>query len=256
MFKRSVQISSWIFWTMSSPTGMCLVHGEGDTHSLVLSDYTGRCLWWLTTEKQAGDVKIGHTQQHKLNYTPFILSGDRSRRAVVTDGSKSCVYVYSQPGQQVTSLQLAGGLKLCLALTDQSDGYVLEDVYHPGQLVWLNSAGQETRRYTGQPAVRPEHIVEDGTNLLVSDSHNNCVHIVTREGRHNGHLITGIDPICVCLYPAGRRLWVAYKGQGRKSHVMEMSYTPQSSAVTSPVTSALTSSVCSLTLKVNLPKIL
>ena len=86
--------------------------------------------------------------------------------------------------------------------------------------------------------------------------HNNCVHIVTREGRHNGHLITGIDPICVCLYPAGRRLWVAYKGQGRKSHVMEMSYTPQSSAVTSPVTSALTSSVCSLTLKVNLPKIL
>ena len=58
------------------------------------------------------------------------------------------------------------------------------------------------------------------------------------EGRHDGHLNTDIDHTCVCLDPAGRRLWVAYKGQDDKKHVMEMSYTPQSSAVTSPMTSA------------------
>ena len=80
--------------------------------------------------------------------------------------------------------------------------------------------------------------------------------MVTREGRHDGHLITDIDATCVCLDPAGRRLWVAYKGNNWMTHVMDMSYTSQSPVVTSQVTSALTYSVCSLTLKVNLPKII
>ena len=73
----------------------------------------------------------------------------------------------------------------------------------------------------------------------MSDLYHRCVHIVTKEGRHDGHLITDIDPTCVCLDPAGRRLWVAYKGKDDKRYVMEMSYTPQLSAVTSQVTPAL-----------------
>ena len=265
--KRSVQIPS----KRCAPRGMCLVQGEGDTHSLVISDCAGQCLWWLTTEKQAGDVKLGQPQQHRLQYDPCGVSTDRSGRAVVADCDNRRVYVYSHPGRHVTCLQLSGDVYPWQALTDQSDGYVVRHGWPVNQLSWVNSAGQVTRHYTDQPDVRSYHIIDDGTRLLVSDLHHHCVHIVTREGRHDGHLITDIHPTCVCLDPAGRRLWVAYRGKDVKRHVMEMSYTPQSSylpatspatsPVTSPATSRVTSSntsfspVVSLTLKVTLPKI-
>ena len=254
--KRSVQIYCQKNKTkMKQARGMCLVQGERDTHSLVVSDNESRCLWWLTTEKQAGDVRLGQPQQHKLSYPPYGVSTDRSGRAVVAGFCR--VYIYSHPGQHVTCLQLSQRVDPNEVLTDQSDGYV---VRHGNHLSWVNNAGQETGSYTGQPDVRPQnisarHIVDDGTYLLVSDFQNHCVHKVTREGKHDGHLITDIDSTCVCLDPAGRRLWVAYKGKDNKRPVMEMSYTPQSSAVTSPMTSALRPSVCKLTLKVNLPKI-
>ena len=264
--KRSVQIPSKRY----APRGMCLVQSERGTHSLVISDHDGQCLWWLTTEKQAGDVKLGHPQQHRLQYKPCGISTDRSGRAVVADCGNRRVYVYSHPGRHITCLQLPGDVSSSQALTDQSDGYVVRHGWS-GQLSWVNSAGQVTRHYTDQPDVRSYHIIDDGTYLLVSDLRHHCVHIVTRDGRHDGHLITDIDPTCVCLDPAGRRLWVAYRGEDDKRHVMEMSYTPQSSylpatlpatsTVTSPDTSPVTSSntsfspVVSLTLKVTLPKI-
>ena len=272
--KRSVQIGR-----SCDPYDMCLVQGEGGTHSLVISDCAGQCLWWLTTEKQAGDVKLGHPQQHKLQYRPWGVSTARSGRAVVADCGNRRVCVYSHPGRVVTCLQLSGDVKPHQALTDQSDGYVVRHGWPVDQLLWVNSAGQVTRSYTDQPAVCAHHIVDDGTCLLVSDPLNHCVHIVTREGRHDGHLITDIDPTSVCLDPAGRRLWVAYNGKDNKRHVMEMSYTPQSSRVTSsvtscdtspvtspvtyltscdasPITSPVTSTpIVSLTLKVTLPKI-
>ena len=218
--KRSVQIYCCKNkCKMINPRGLCLVHGERDTHSLVISDQTGQCLWWLTTEKQAGDVKLGQPQQHKLQYEPYGVSTDRSGRAVVA--GSHCVYVYSHPGKHVTCLQLAGDVDPYHVLTDQSDGYVVRHG-NPYQLLWLNSAGQMTCRYTYQPDVCPDHIVYNGKHLLVTDTHNCCVHIVTREGRHDGHLITDIDPTCVCLDPAGRRLWVAYKGKDDMLRVMEM----------------------------------
>ena len=60
---------------MHTPYGMCLVQGEID--SLVISDNTGQCLWWLTTEKQASDVKLGQPRHHKLQYMPYGVSTDR-----------------------------------------------------------------------------------------------------------------------------------------------------------------------------------
>ena len=101
-----------------------------------------------------------------------------------------------------------------------------------------------TGQSDGYVNVSADHMIDDGTYLLVSDPDHHCVHRVTMEGKHDGHLITDIDPTRVCLDPAGRRLWMAYKGKDDNRHVMEMSYTPQSSAVMSPVTSAMISSVC------------
>ena len=248
---------------MVTPWGMCFAQNDKDTRSLVIIDYTGKCLWWLTTEKQAGDVNLGQPQQHKLQYNPWGVSADRSGRAVVTDYLNNCVYVYSHPGQQVTCLQMSRDVKPWQALSVQSGGYVIRDGNN--LLVWASSDGQLTRRYDDQPAVYGHHIIDDGCDLLVSDPNHHCVHIVTREGRHDGHLITDIDPTCVCLDPADHRLWVAYNGKDGKKHVMEMSYPPRSSDAatvvtscsTSRVTSCVTSAspVVSLTLKVTLPKI-
>ena len=78
MLVRSVLISSWIFWKMRSPGDICLVQGEGNKDSMVINDCDGNCLWWLTTEKQALDVKLGHPQQHMLQYNPCGVSTDRS----------------------------------------------------------------------------------------------------------------------------------------------------------------------------------
>ena len=239
---------------MLNPWGICLVRGERNIHRLVISDYSENCLWWLTIEKKAGDVKLGHPQQHKLQYRPYRLSTDRSGRAVVADRINSRVYVYNHPGKHVICLQLSAGVHPWQVLSDQSDGYV---VCYPGQLAWINSVGEVTRRYTEQPAVSPRYIMDDGTDLLVSDRDNNCLHIVTKEGSHYGKLITDIDPRCVCLDPAGRRLWVAYEAKDHviERHVIELSYMPRSS---SPVTSRVTSdpTIVSLTLKVTLPRAL
>ena len=232
---------------MISPKGVCIVQDQGYTHSLVISDNGGQCLWWLTTEKQANDIKLGQPQQHKLQYRPSGVSTDRSGRVVVADIDNSCVYVYSDPGQHIMCLQLSLDVKPHQVLTDQDDGYMVR--HYGGQLFsWINSAGQVTSHYTDQPVVRPHHIVDDGTYLLISDIDNHCVHVVTREGRHDGHLITDINPTCVCFDPDLRRLCVSYRGDDNNRHVMEMSYTPQSSAVMQA------SSVCTLTLKVLLPR--
>ena len=94
---------------MIIPRGICLVQCGIDTRNLVISDHNGKCLWWLTTEIQAGDLQLGQPQLHKLQYRPWGLSTDRLGRAVVTDYSSSRVYVNSYPGQRVTCQQLPGG---------------------------------------------------------------------------------------------------------------------------------------------------
>ena len=178
---------------------------RGVTRSLVICDRLGQCLWWLTTAKQGDDVKLGYPQHHKLEYNPLRVSSDRSGRAVVTDHDNHCVHVYSHPGKHVMSIQLSGVENLRNVLSDQSDGFVITHGF-PFKFSWVNSAGQETHQYTGQPHGLPNYILDDGTKLLVSDRLNRCAHMVTRDGRHHSYLITDIDPTCVCLDPAGRRL--------------------------------------------------
>ena len=122
---------------------------------------------------------------------------------MVTDCKNNCVYFYSHPGQHVTCLQLSRDVNPWQALIGQCDGYVISYGHPiPCQLLWVNSAGDEALSYTDQPDVRPHHMIDDGTYLLVADLHNHCVHRVRRKGKHDGHLITDIDPTCICLDPA------------------------------------------------------
>ena len=167
------------------PTVICLVRGDRDTYSLVISDCGGKCLWWLTTEKKAGDVKLGQSKQHKVDYFPFVTGTDMSGRAVVT--GNRYVYVYSHPGQHVTCLQLPLGGLGSHVLGNKSGGYVIvqkcnmsdddcdsDDAIRSDHLVWMNSAGQVTGHYTDQPALIACHIVDNGAHLLASDPENHC----------------------------------------------------------------------------------
>ena len=214
---------------MMSPHGICMVQDEEEKHSIVISDRRGRCLWWLSVMKleKVGIMDVGQPKQHKLQYHPWKLSTDRSGYAVVTDADNSRIYIYSHLGKHVTCLQLSSDMYLYQSLTDESDSYVVRNGTS-GQLMWVNSSGDVKRRYADQPAVLVDNMVDDGVDLLVSDVKNHCVHIVTREGRYEGQLITDIDPTCFCLDPDGCCLWVAYEGKKGKRQVLELPYKPRS----------------------------
>ena len=223
--KRSVEIRNGEC-KMNTPNGMCVVWSETKIPFLVIGDYYSNCLWWMAIEKMTDDIQFDHPQTHYVDYYPCGISTDRFGQVMVNDHDNRCLYVYGYPGDHITCLQLEE-VYPSQALTDQSDGYVTR-CGRTNELSWVDSAGQLTHRYTDQPDINSYHMIANFTDLLVSDRHNHCVHIVTMKGRHDGHLITDIDPTCVCLDPDHHRLWVAYVGKDKMTHVMEMSYTPTS----------------------------
>ena len=219
---RSVEIGNGEC-KMNTPNGMCVVLSEEKTQFLVIGDYYSNCLWWMAIEKLTDDIQFGQPQKHAVDYYPRGISTDRSGLAMVNDHDNRRLYVYGHPGDHITCQQLEEVYPL-QALTDQSDGYVAR-CGRSNELSWMDSAGQLTRCYSDQPELSPFHMICNGTDLLVSDRRRHCVHIVTMEGRHDGKLITDIDPIWVCVDDA-HHLWVAYVGNDKIQRVMEMSYTP------------------------------
>ena len=97
--------------------------------------------------------------------------------------------MYSNPVQPGTYVQLPQDVKPVLAVSDPAGGYVIID--RGKGLVWVTSAGQVTSRYADQPAFSPHDMAFYGSDLLVVDNYHNCVHVVTGEGKHAGHLVTG-----------------------------------------------------------------
>ena len=175
---------------MRWPLDVILVHNEGGRHSLVISDYVGQCLWWTSLKKRSSDVQLTNTRKHKLYYRPWKLGTDTSGRALVTDNTNGRLYIYNQPGPHVKCVQLSPDLSPCQAISDQNDGYVITHGVFNGQLVWVDSSGQELHRYDDNHLVSAYHIIDDGARVLVTDRAHHKVHIVTREGKHRGHLIT------------------------------------------------------------------
>ena len=239
-FRRSVKISSSKHTCgMISPWGICLIRDDCDYY-LLISDHSGGCLWWMSIKKVKNDVNIGNPHQKMLGYQPWGVSSvntpDALSAAVAHRDGKHIYFYYMdyrlklKKNQRLSDAKKifylsckkrGSGIPPWQALSDHSGGYVVINQ----QLVWVDKHGNVTRHYNDQPAVRPSHIIDDGTDYLLSDPDNHCIHIVTNEGRHDGYLITGVDPTRVCLDPGGRRLWVAYKGKGKKVNVLEMSYT-------------------------------
>ena len=232
---------------MKDPRGMCLVEGETGEYNLVITDHDSRCLWWVPVWKQTSRVKLGKPQRQKVDYCPQTVSTDRSGRAVVSDSYNKYIYIYIQPGPYTSRVQMPKDVIPRQALTDPTGGYVVINGYG-GELVWVTSNGEVTRRYTDNESVAARFMVDDGDQLLVVDRNLPCVHKINYDGGHDGH-VTNSDravkePRRMCLDAQRCRMWIAHKNkETRDTQIMEMSYAPRLSSVTN------------LTLSVTLPRL-
>ena len=214
---------------MSSPFGLCLVEGGAATQHLVVADYGGKCLWWLRLESQTGQVRLGQPIKHNLGYQPHSAVTDVNGHALVSDYTNSRLYMYSQPVQTGTCVQLSWDVRPQTAVSDPSGGYLIRD--QGNKLVWVASGGQVTHRYNDQPAVRAAHMVHRGTDWLVTDPDNQCIHVVTGEGRHAGHLIIGQQgvwhPTRISVDTDYHCVWVGNTGQdGETKEMMKVEHSP------------------------------
>ena len=234
--KSSVRVEG-----MTNPCGLCLVgiQEEASTKHLVVADCDGKCLWWLRVDVEAGQVTLGEPIKHYLGYLPTRVVTDSAGHALVCDRVNCRLYVYSRPVQTNTCVQLPPGMKPCVAVSDHSGGYVVSDDY---KLVWVTSAGQVTRGYTDQPAVSAWDLAHDGTDLLVADSHNHCVHVVNREGRHAGHLLTQEQtryPSRLSTNEDSKCQWLGHRGQDYKPQVIKIEYVSKPNITTVTLSATL-----------------
>ena len=213
---------------MRYPWGLCLVEGGAATQHLVVSDCDGRCLWWLRLESQAGQVRLGQPIKHNLEYQPWSAVTDINGHALVSDYYNRRLYIYCQPVQTGACVQLPQDVKPQSAVSDQSGGYLIRD--QGNELVWMASGGQVTRRYNDQPDVSAYHMVHRGTDWLVADSDNHCIHVVTGEGRHAGHLVTGQEggenPWGISVDTDHHCVWVGNTDHHGKHKMIKVEYSP------------------------------
>ena len=224
--ENSVKVSGMML-EPEQTTVLCVVNGEASTQHLVVVDRFDKCLWWLTIEEQEGHVRLGEAIKHDLKYYPCAIISDTTGHYVqvsVSDGDY--MFTYRKP--------LEDGRKTCSELVpkslfvanDLSGGYAVK--VEGKTFVWVNSAGNVTRCYTGKPFIYTSSIVYNGTDWLVSDWENKCVHVVTSEGKHGGYLITKkqglIMPGPMCVDNEHHCVWLGCHDKDRKPQVMKVDY--------------------------------
>ena len=205
------------------------MQGQAATQHLLVSDYSDKCLWWLRVEEQAGEVRLGQPVKHKLGYHPYRVTTATTGQAIVCDPNSSRLHVYSQPVHTGTCVELPQGVQPRVAVSNPAGGYA---VISDHKLMWMTSDGKVTHCYTQEPDVSAFHMVTDCTNILVADYDNDCVHIVTGEGRHTGHLVTcqqGVKkPRCVSVDTNYHCVWIGHTGQDGKMEMMKVEHSQTS----------------------------
>ena len=187
--------------SVSAPGGSAQVSSDRTCHDLFVSP-SGFGSHPVNKPLHAG-FQFGSAQSQLLQLHGPIMGG---------------VPVFGSPQSNVSNVAQSNAVQLNvkprMAVSNPTGGYVVIDLQ--GNLIWINNAGSEIRRYTDTPAVHADHIVHDGNNWLVVDSKNHCVHRVTGGGKHAGYLITqehGItNPSSICVDDTGHYIWVTYIG--------------------------------------------
>ena len=220
--KNSVRITGLLH-----PQGLCIVQGDKVDY-LVVGDLTGKCLWWLTIEREGEEIKLLEPQRHDIDYSPWGISTDPSGQALVSDYDNGRLFMYLHPGAQGTYIKLPHGMQPRVAVRDHEKGFVISDRY---QMVWLTQNGKETMRYDAEkPMVIADDIVPWGTDWLVTDYSEHTVHVLTREGKHVANLLSreeGVkQPRCICVDKTRHTLWLAHIGCNGERQVMKGKCSP------------------------------
>ena len=202
---------------------LCTINEDADSQYMVLAD-KGDYMWWLRIEEQEGQVKLGEPVKHDLIYEPCGIISDTTGQVHVSSNYRPEVFTYSRPLEDGTCSELS--LQGIFMANDLAGGY---SVKVRGQtFVWLNSAGKVRRCYTGDPFIYPSYMVYNGTDWLVSDWKNKCVHVVTSEGKHGGYLITKkqglIMPGPMCVDNEHHCVWLGCQDKDGKPQVVKVNY--------------------------------
>ena len=202
---------------------LCAVNGEADTQYLVVGVESGY-LWWLRIEEQEGQVKLGEPIKHAVNYEPYGILSDTTGHVHISNNNRHEVFTYSRPLEdgECSELSVCG----TFMTNDLAGGFAVQVTGRT--FVWMNSAGKVNRCYTGKPFIYPSYMVYNGTDWLVSDWKNKCVHVVTGEGKHGGYLITEkqglISPGPMCVDNEHHCVWLGCQDKYGKPQVMKVDY--------------------------------
>ena len=226
---------------MHDAWSLCLVNIDAGSEYIVVGDCSGRCLWWLKIHEYTGGIKLVVEKKQALMYRPWCVQSSSTGEVIVASYSDRQLYLHGLRDHQVRCVNVHSVMP-CVAVEDPSGGYVIGD--QNDQMIWVSCEGDVTQQYKDQPPVSVHHITRYGRDWLITDYNNNCVHLVTENGRHGGHLLTWLhgvsQPRCISV-DAIHCLWLAHSGKDGKRQLMKVEYP--------------SSSVNSITLISTLPKI-
>ena len=190
--------------------GMCLMM-DGDTAKLVVCDFTGKTLIWITIND---DFAMNHLQTKQLNYRPCGVYNDGSNLLVSSPVNRE-IHCYTGDGQKLSVITLPGDVKSYL-ITRHGDQYVVTD-WESHQVVMIDEKGLVQKRYKddmhGVKLDAPYNVICDRKGrILISDFQQHRVLSLSRDGVEVRQLIQKqhlMHPWSLCLDPDNNQLYVS-----------------------------------------------
>jgi hypothetical protein len=209
------------------PTGMVQVD-----HDIFLTNEK-------SIEKMTPALEIVHIANIPGNGNAAGIAINEVGELLVCMPDMNCLLVLSQSGKLLRTVGLELPVGTCLTATDRvainGNGDICVVAKKPGRVIIMDSSGRNIRAtYAGPPdstflnkKFDPRDVCCDTYgHILVSDSDNNCVHLLDGDGRFLQLLLTETDgltsPGNMALDPAGH-LWVDY-GVFHEVHYVHTEY--------------------------------
>ena len=161
--------------------------------TLILPDYRNRCIKSISKQKKISTLfRTG-------GINPYSLCILQSKDIVMTFNRDSKVDVYRRDGlirQTFDHIKFKNPISVAENKVNQ-DIYICEHDknhdYSPGKVIAVDVDGQLRYEYSGQgdKVFCPVGVCTDQMgHVLITDFHNNCVHILDQEGRFIQHILT------------------------------------------------------------------
>ena len=208
--------------------GMCLVI-DGDKAMLMVSDYNGQSLVWITIRDQ---VTMEHYKIQQLDYRPCGAYDDRGE-LMICDADNHKIHRYRHDGQKLAVIKLPDDVMPRWIARHGGDGqYVVTDCSNH-QIVIVDRKAQVKTRYKdkiqGVVVGGPRDVITGPhSGVLIANYHHNQVLLL----RRTGDVVTILDqhvisPDILYLDTDSQRLYVSGTDQLKERHVSIFDYTKE-----------------------------